>query len=485
MKTIAASIIEKQTELTQLKDALSQHVAKMEAGEDVGAEVDDLTLKAEAAGKDLERLERIEKAVGQRAKPVAGPEEDDEPVETDPKTGITRPLIRIRKAAEPKAGEFLARMAIARAQALIDQKPLESVVAKLYPNDKNAMIVAKSAVQAADTVTNGWASELVRSEVRAMLQEDLAPLSVAAGLAAQGTQLSFNGAQSILVPRITARGTALAGSWVGENGVIPVKQGTVGSQRLNRYKVAVITVLTRELVRAADPSAIETIRRMMLQDTANMLDTALLDSLAAVAGIRPAGLLFGVTVTAGAAGGGVAAVTADLKTMHDKLMAAGAGIKPVLLVNSSTVFSLSMLTNALGQFPFAEEANNGRLKGFPLIASPFVPAGYAIMVDAAYFASAFDAPEIDVSEQATLTMANANGVAPTQAMSPAGALGIVEQVPPDAGISVVGGITGAASAGYQAQSLFQTWTLAQRLVMPVAWGTTMPGVVQAVSAITW
>ncbi|HXS31202.1 MAG TPA: hypothetical protein VN755_10245, partial [Steroidobacteraceae bacterium] len=243
--------------------------------------------------------------------------------------------------------------------------------------------------------------------------------------------------------------------------------------------------LTRELMRSSDPSAIETIRRMMLQDTANMLDTALLDSQAAVAGIRPAGLLSGVVVTAGAAGGGVAAVTADLKTLHDKLMAAGAGVKPVLLVNSSTVFSLSLLTNALGQFPFSEEVAQGRLKGFPLISSPFVPAGYAIMVDAAYFASAFDSPEIDISEQATLTMANANGVAPTQAMSPAGALGIVEQVPPDSGISVVGGVTGAASAGYQAQSLFQTWTLAQRLVMPVAWGTTLPGVVQAVNAITW
>ena len=482
MKTIAQSIVEKKAELTTLKDDVNAAVAKMEAGEDVGAVVDDLTLKIEAAEKDLDRLERVEKAMGLRAKAA---KEIDDVTEIDPVTGEAKPLQRIGKRAEPKPGEFLARMAIARGIAHIERASLTDIVAKLYPKDANAMAVAKAATGAADTTTAGWAAELVRSEVRAMLQTDLAPISVAAALSQQGLLLSFNGAQSILVPRITTRGTAVSGSWVGENGVIPVKQGTVGSQRLNRYKVAVITVLTRELMRSSDPSAIETIRRMMLQDTANMLDTALLDSQAAVAGIRPAGLLSGVVVTAGAAGGGVAAVTADLKTLHDKLMAAGAGVKPVLLVNSSTVFSLSLLTNALGQFPFSEEVAQGRLKGFPLISSPFVPAGYAIMVDAAYFASAFDSPEIDISEQATLTMANANGVAPTQAMSPAGALGIVEQVPPDSGISVVGGVTGAASAGYQAQSLFQTWTLAQRLVMPVAWGTTLPGVVQAVNAITW
>ena len=246
-----------------------------------------------------------------------------------------------------------------------------------------------------------------------------------------------------------------------------------------------ITTLTRELMRASDPSAVETIRRMMVQDTANMLDTALLDSLAGVAGIRPNGLLFGVAITPGAAGGGVAAVSTDLQTMYDKLLAAGLGIRPVLLVHSSTIFSLSMISTPLGEFPFGTVEAGGKLKAFPILASPFVPVDHAIMVDAAYFSAAFDAPEIDISEEATLTMANADAVAPTQAMSPAGALGIIEQVPPDAGISVVGGISGAASAGYQAVSLFQTWSIAQRLVMPVAWGLTRPGAVQAVNAITW
>jgi HK97 family phage major capsid protein len=482
MKTIAQSIVEKKAELVQLKDALMATVARGDAGEDVKLEVDDLTIKVEQGEDELQRLQRVEKAMGQRALPAG---DDDGVVEVDPTTGVTKSLHRIGKKTEPKAGDLLARVIIARGLAAAQRKELTEIVSKVYPNDKQALAIAKTATSAADTTTAGWAAELVRSEAKGMLQTDLVPVSVFAALAAQGTLIDFAGAQSILIPQATARGVALGGSWVGENGVIPVKRGVLGSQRLNRYKLGVITQLTRELMRASDPSAIDIIRRMMVQDTANMLDTALLDALAGVAGIRPSGLLNGVAITPGAAGGGVAAVSADLQTMYDKLLAAGLGIKPVLLVNSSTVFALQSITTPLGEAPYSAAENGGKLRGFPLLASPFVPAKTAIMVDAAYFAAAYDGPEIDVSEEATLTMANADAVAPTQAMSPSGALGIVDQVPPDAGISVVGGPTGAASAGYQAVSLFQTWTVAQRLILPVGFGMTRPSAVQAVNAITW
>jgi HK97 family phage major capsid protein len=495
MKTIAQSIREKMAELAALRKDLTDAVARLEAGEDEAGElVDDLTVKSEEAATELERLKRVEKAMGTRATPPAGndPDPDADPddgaVEIDPLTGKAKALVRIGRGADssrPPAGELLAQMAIARGIAHYERQPLDQVVAKLYPKDKRANAIAKTATNAADTTTAGWAAELVTTEIRALMQNDLRPVSVAAGLSLQGQLLNFGGAQSIVIPSFSTRTTALGGSWVGENGVIPVKQGVISSQRLNRYKLAVITVLTRELLRASDPEALGTIRRMMVQDTANMLDTSLIDAGAAVAGVRPAGLLNGVVIGAGSALGGAAAVAADLKTLYGGLLAAGIGIKPVLLVNSATLFGLSMVSTALGDFLFRDEVAAGRLLGYPVLASPFVPANTVIMVDAAYFASAFDTPDIDVSEQATLTMANADGVAPTQAMDAAGALGVANQVLPDNGISVVGGVAGAGSAGYRAMSLFQTWTLAQRLVLPVSWGLTHAGAVQALNGITW
>jgi HK97 family phage major capsid protein len=486
MKTIAQSIIEKTAELAQLRTELQAFVAKSEAGEDVAALVDDLTVKAEKAEEELARLQRVEKALGQRARPLEGGEGGAGGAAGGAGGGAPA-IVRggLKYTKDSPAGLLMARMCIARTMAHLEKVPLADMVARMFPDDKAAVAIAKTATNVADTTTVGWAAELVQSETMGMLTGDLVPISVAAALSARGVRIDFDGAATVKVPSITNSGKALGGAWVGENGVIPVKQGTIGSKILARYKVAVITVLTRELVRSSNPQAQEVIRQMMLTDTANALDGSLLDALPAVPGVRPPGLLNGVVVTAGDITGGTASVIADLKTMYNKLLAANIGARPVLIIGTSTLFGLGLVANALGEFPFAVEVSAGNLRRFPLISSNNVPPGYAIMVDSAYFASAFDTPEIDISESATLTMANADAVAPTQAMDAAGALGTAEQVLPDRGISVAGGVQGAASAGAQAINVFQTWNLAQRLVMPVSWGTTHAGAVQAVNAITW
>jgi len=194
--------------------------------------------------------------------------------------------------------------------------------------------------------------------------------------------------------------------------------------------------------------------------------------------------LNGVALTAGAAGGGPNALIADLKTMATALQTAHLGSsKVVLIVNSATKLSLGFMVNPLGQVPTIISGNT--VGGMPVLSSPFVPVNTAIMLDAAYFYSAFDPVEIDVSEEATLTMADSGAAAPTQAMDNVGALGTAHQVLPDRGIHIAGGVTGAASAGFQAISLWQTWSLGIRLVWPAGYAVTIAGAVQGVNAITW
>jgi HK97 family phage major capsid protein len=376
-------------------------------------------------------------------------------------------------------------MAIARVQAHIHKRDVNAVIAELWPTDHAIIAIGRAAAGVADTTTAGWAAELIRMEIRQMLEKDLAPISVAAALAVRGRRLNFLGAQSTIVPAMTTRGKATAGAWIGEGGVIPVKQGQFTSKRIYRYKLAAITTVTKELERASDPEAVAVLRDMMLQDSANALDGYLLDALPEVVGIRPAGLLNGVATTAGAAGGGQAAVDADIKTLWTAMINAGAGSKPVLIINSASAIGLAMMTNALGQYIFRDDIRANNLLGLSVVASTNVPALTATLVDADCFANAFDPPEVETSEEATLTMADAGAAAPTQAMNAAGALGVAEQVPPDRGISVSGGTAGAASAGYQALSLFQTWSIGIRNVMPIGWGMTRPGAVQGVTAITW
>jgi hypothetical protein len=129
MKTYAQKIIEANAELARLRAEIQSYVAKSDAGEDVTGQIDDLTIKAETCQAEITRLERIEKAMGQRAKPVDG-DDDDEPAEIDPKTGTAKPLQRIAKA---KSGDLLARMLIARGIASIKRESLVDVVAKLFP----------------------------------------------------------------------------------------------------------------------------------------------------------------------------------------------------------------------------------------------------------------------------------------------------------------------------------------------------------------
>lgn len=455
------------------RDTLVQLQSKFDAGEDVTKELDAQMDAVEKADAEVQRLERLEKlTAGSVSKPVS----------TSNAPMINKQTYREK---DVPAGTHLARMGMIKLAAYHDRRtPEDALAEQMFPGEKATMAIVKSASRVADTTTAGWAQELVRQELRGMVMGDLAPISVAAALAAAGTYINFGGARAITMPSMSNNTTNLAGAFVGENGVIPVKEGVVSSLRIEAFKMGVITTMTKELERSSDPDAVELLRRMMMQDTANALDTAVIDTSAAVAGVRPKGILNGVTIGSGTAGGGVAAISADLKTLLGAFITANVGAKPVLVMNTATKLSLTMTTNALGEFLYADEVARGTLHGIPIIASNRVTANRVILVDAAYFAAAFDTPEIDVSEQASLTMANANGTAPTQADNGSGVVGTAEQIVADGGAKILGA-SGTAFTGITGVSLFQQYALGIRLVMPVGWGMTYAGTVAALNSVTW
>jgi HK97 family phage major capsid protein len=268
--------------------------------------------------------------------------------------------------------------------------------------------------------------------------------------------------------------------------VIPLTRFSFGSLELFRYKLAAITTYTRELFERSTP-AIEGVLQSSLREAyAEVLDAALLGTAAAVAGVRPAGLLNGVAVIPPTAGGGEDAVRTDVMNLIKALTTAKLGARPVLLVNNIDALAASMMTSALSEPVFREELARGSLLGIPVISSANVAQHVAIIVDAAYLATAFDAPEFDVSDVATVTEANADGVAPTQAGADAtgGALGTAGQVVPGGGIKVAGG-AGASTTGYTARSLWQTYSIGLRMVAPTSWGLMQAGAVATTSPTTW
>jgi len=454
---IAKRIAAKKERLVAIKDDLTVLKALLEEdgyehSDDEIETIEVLTDEEETVIKSIGSLERLEQGLAKKAQPVSGS------INMPRGTGGEFPK-------EEKGGSLIARAATVHLLAHIEKKNIDQIIAERYSRDDQigpvikAIQVRRSATPVADTTTVGWAAELVQNDVRGFLT-DLQPLSVYAALRAQGIGLEFGGAHSVTIPSRAGHGTDMAGAFVGEGGVIPVKKLGLGSQRLDRYKLAVISAMTEELVQQSNPTIEAVVHQAMLEDTATALDIAFLDASPLVAGIRPAGMLNGVTETA-SSGALAANIITDIKVLLAAMITGNLGARPVLIMNNIRLLGLSTVTNATGDFMFRDEVASMRLLGIPVLASANVPADKVMIVDAASFAAANGTPQFKVSDQTTLTMANSDHTIPSQAAADAtnAALGTAEQVPPKAGIFVNSGKADGPDAigvGAQAVSMYQT-----------------------------
>lgn len=336
---------------------------------------------------------------------------------------------------------------------------------KVYGDDEPTKFMTELVLRAASapamTTVVGWAAELVQQTYVAMMPT-LMPKGILTRLSGRGLTLTFGRAGKINIPT-RSRTPTIAGSFVGEGQAIPVRQGAFTSQALTPKKMAVITTWTREMDEHSIP-AIEGILREAIQaDTTLAVDSVLIDANAATA-IRPAGLLSGVAALTATAGGGLAAVVGDLKALIGALTVGTYGNirAPAWLMNPADVLSLTLVSaTGTGIFPFKEEVSNGNLLTVPIIDSGTVPAKTVILVDAADFVVVGgEAPRFEISDQATLHME--------------------DTAPAD--------LVGAGSPGTVAapqRSLFQTDSMALRMIMPLNWVQRRAGTVAWTQAVTW
>jgi HK97 family phage major capsid protein len=288
----------------------------------------------------------------------------------------------------------------------------------------------------------------------------LMPQAILTRLAGKGLALSFGSAGRIIIPT-RSRTPTLAGSFVGEGLAIPVRQGAFTTQTLTPKKLAVISTWTREMGDHSTPAIEGLIREAIQQDTSVAIDTVLIDANAATA-IRPAGLLNGVTVTTATAGGGIAALIGDITALLGALTTNTYGNvrSPAFLVNPTDMLRASLLqaTNT-GIFPFQAQIAAGSLNGVPLIDSSTVPAKTMILVDAADFVVVGgEAPRMELSDQATLHMEDT---------SPAEL------------------VASPSTVAAPQRSLFQTDSIALRMVLPLNWVQRRTGTVAWTQNVSW
>lgn len=379
--------------------------------------------------------------------------------------GFGAPIIIKPTKKDWSSLDLIVHAGVIATAAKIWNVPQDAARMKIYGDDEATKVVhewfTRAASAPAMTTVTGWAAELVQ-QVYADMMALLMPKSIYPRLAAKGLSLSFGRAGKIIVPS-RSRTPTLAGSFVGEGMAIPVRQGAFVSQSYTPKKMAVITVWTKEADEHSIPAIEGVLREAVQEDTAVAIDSVLLDANPATT-IRPSGILNGVAALTPTAGGGLNAIIGDIKQLAAALTIATFGNVrvPVWLMNPTDMLSASLVSAAnTGIFPFKDEIARGTLANIPIIDSATVPAKTLILDDAADFVSMTgDTMRFEISDQATLHLED---TAPLE-------------------------LVGSGSPGTVAspqRSLFQTDSLALRMILPMNWGIRRPGTIAWVNNITW
>ena len=444
--------------LLALQDNLDKHIETIDDQNPTDEQMvltEDLTAKVETAQRHHNNLKAVEAKSAASAVDAGSPDHVRRAAAT-----ARAPLGIAFKEKTITPIDLLFRAARVRCMAKTENADIDVIRQKIYGNDELTRVACdlmlKAATAPAETTVAGWAQELVRT-IWSQWMEVLYPQSVFPRLSAAGLALTFGANGRIVIPTRSLT-PSISGSFVGEGQPIPVRQGAFASQTLTPKKMAVITTFTKEMQDYSTPAIEGLLRQMMLDDTAISLDTILLDANPATA-IRPPGLRsYQAGLTASAATPGYINFVADYKTLYGSLIGLTNGNvrSPIMIVNPAQALNLSLIqppNAAAPWFPFIGMVDAGRILRSGLIESATVPAGQVIMVDAADFTTAGEeGVRLEISDQATLHME--------------------DTAPAD----IVSGPSGTEVIATPVKSMWQTDSLALRLIMRCNWALRRPAV---------
>jgi HK97 family phage major capsid protein/HK97 family phage prohead protease len=442
--TLAEKIQSIQDEIVVKRDLLTE-LNSVDGELDVEA-VEEVNARIDALERDLTARKASEARIGAGAVTSA-------PTATVP-AQPRRPLSIGSK--EVTGMDLLVKAMTARGVAHFDGtgKTLDQALAERYHGQDAVAFIAKADQTIGTTTVSGWASELLVTVNNGFLQA-LQPFSIYPALRAGGIGLSFDGIGSVSIPSRTAGGAG--GGFVAEGSPIRVGRITTAATTMTPKKLGVIVPFSRELAKRSTPAIEGLVRQAILEDTAAILDAALIDATAASTA-RPAGLLNGVAAVAtGFPGADYQAVIKDIQALLAPFYAANAADGITLLINPAQGLSLAMMPGpgAAGVLGWAQPL----LDRFRMIESTNVPAGRLIALRNADFATALgDAPEFDISETATVHM---DDVTPLEIVS------------------------GTPTVADPVRSFYQTATIGVRMLLDLSWKMRRSGMVQWVDSVSW
>lgn len=438
MSTLSQRIEAAQNDLNTKRDKLAELTGSDNLDVDAVEELND---QVEAVERGLAALKGAEAKIGTAAtkSEVASP------------SVARRPLGFPQKELQPL--DLLVRAIAVQGASHFGRKSVDQVLDERYPGHEATSIVAKSDQTIGTTGVSGWASELLQTVNSGFLQA-LTGKSIYPELRGRGVGLTFDGTNTIKLPRRNAGGAG--GGFVAEGSPIRVGRITTAAAELVPKKMGVIVPFSRELARRSTPAIEAIVRQGILEDTASVLDTALLDT-TAISSARPAGLLNGLSAVASGYGGGDhVAVKEDFKALLAPFIAANASDNITVIMNPAQALSIAMMdgpdNNSSWFAGIASRVN--------IVESTYATAGRLIaMRNSDFYSATGDMPEFDINETATVHM---------------------EDTTP---LEIVSG-TGPTTAD-PVRSFYQTATVGVRMLMDVSWVMGRPSMVQWIDGTSY
>jgi hypothetical protein len=358
-------------------------------------------------------------------------------------SSLSKPLV----PADIRPERALVRVATAYAAAAArgpGYSPYQQLLG-MFPRDQVARALCQRAASAPATIgQTGWADVLAITAVSAFIR-DLRD-SAAAVLINAGVRLNLTGAGRVSLPRVSSRGVA---GWVTEGSVIAVAQGVTTSGALIRpYKIGLIESLSRESLEHSQPGGAESWMEVVLRDVARAtLDSSLFSS-TAESGARPPGLVAGITpLTASTSTESISAATADFRALVDSIVTNQGSSAVLFFCSPGRALAAKSLLPAIAP----------QIHG-----SAFISSAELFAACPETFCSAFDPdPEITASAQVDLHFE--------------------DTTPVDIGTVGTPDIVAAPS-----KSMFQTDSIAFRMILKAAWGLRIPNTAAWIqTGMTW
>jgi HK97 family phage major capsid protein/HK97 family phage prohead protease len=398
----------KSARMTELMEAAADKGETL--GEAEAQEYDGLEAEVKSVDEHLVRLNALQKAQAEAAKPAVP--------NTQRQVINANPVITVQEQTPPGIG--LARMAIASSAAWLrrQQGSMASAVdvAKAYwPSDSrvHAALQQKETILGGTSVHATNAGPLVdQTNLSSEFIEFLRPRTIL-GQFGQGNVPSLRRVPfNIRYVEQTSGGN---GYWVGEGASKPLTGYDFSASTLLYTKVAAIAVITQELARFSSPSAEALVRDSLADSLRERLDKDFVDpGVAAVTAVSPASITNGITPLT-SAGTSADNIRTDLQNLFEAFVVANLDpTSAVLIMPQTLALAASMLVNDLGQPEFPGiTMRGGTLMGIPVIASQYAQdasggaGNLVVLVNASDIFLADDgAVTVDVSTEASLQMSN-------------------------------------------------------------------------------